>query len=416
MPVQYLRLQEKLVSKHTVLLRLDVNEPVLESGELADDFRIRSCLPTIHFLQKLNTKIVIVAHLGRPEGKQDKKLSLRPAAKRMAELLNIKFVESANQIPWYPVKHLVFFTGDIQNEKNRFVLRNGPFKDIIFLENIRFYPGEEKTELRLAKQLSELADVYVNDAFGCSHREAASITGVTKYLPGYAGLLLEKECKALTSLEMKPKQPLIVMMAGIKISEKAKALEKLAEKAEKILLGGGLANLMFLALGYEIGYSRVEKEGLSIARKILKNFKTKIVLPEDVVTANKELDRDSILVKPSYKVGKREIITDIGPKSILQYAKILKTAKTLIWNGPLGHFEVKPFDTATMALAKVVGGVSKGKCFGVVGGGETVDAVRLSGQIEFIDHVSTGGGAMLEYLAGTRLPGVVALEKNNHKL
>jgi 3-phosphoglycerate kinase len=231
-----------------------------------------------------------------------------------------------------------------------------------------------------------------------------------QHLPAYAGFLLEKEIKSLQHILKTPKKPFVFMMAGIKISDKAKTLENVGKKADKILLGGGIANLFFWAKGLEVGLSKVEKEAEKIAWHIEKNFKGKIMLPLDVVVSNSAMDKSSIRVAEVYDVKKKEIILDIGPRTILAFSQELKKAKTIVWNGPLGYFEKKPFDTGTMALARLIGGMSKGRCYGVVGGGETVSAVRNAKQQEYIDHLSTGGGAMLEFLAGDKLPGIKALE------
>jgi len=261
-----------------------------------------------------------------------------------------------------------------------------------------------------AKKLASLAEVYVNDAFGVDHRKAASLVAITKYLPGYCGLLLEKEIKSLDTVLKQSKKPFVLLMGGIKISDKVQTLENLGKKADKILLSGGLANLFFLTKGFEIGKSKVESDARKIAWTLEKNFKAKIVLPLDVVVADEKMDRDSIRVTEPHMIKPEEKILDVGPKTILAYAKELKAAKMIVWNGPLGYFEKKPFHTATIALARVIGGVASRKAFVLAGGGETVDALRLAHQLEHIDHVSTGGGAMLEYLAGKKLPGIEAIK------
>lgn len=406
--IKYLK-TAKLKNK-TVLLRVDVNEPIGERGVLEDDFRIRAIIPTIQFLVKQSCKVIIAGHLGRPEGKWDESLTLRPVAQRLAELLTFKFVETEHGLPDYPVNHLIFFRGNITDLKTSAQVQAVPEKDIVFLENLRFYPGEEENSPAFSKTLANLCDVYVNDAFAVSHRDSASIVGITKHRPSYAGLLLDKEIKSLTSVLVKPKSPFVVMIGGIKISEKAKTLEHLGKKADKILLGGGIANMIFLAKGISVGKSNVESEARETAWHLLQNFGDKIILPLDVVVANSNYDKSSIRVCNIHDVKKDEMILDLGPKSILQFATELKKAKTVVWNGPLGLFEEKPFATGTLALAKIVGAVSSGRAYGVVGGGETVDAVRHAHQAEFIDHVSTGGGAMLEFLSGDKLPGIKALE------
>jgi phosphoglycerate kinase len=408
MSINYLK--PNTLKNKTVLLRVDVNVPIDgKTGKIADDFRISSIIKTIKVLQQGKNRIILCGHLGRPEGR-DKKFTLRPVAEKLAELMGYKFLATHHPLPDYPINHVIFYTGNIEADAHTEQLKRFDPKDIIFLENIRFYKGEEENDPHLAKKLSELADVYVNDAFSVDHHAAASVSMIPKYLPAYAGPELEQEVKHLSVLLGKVPSPFVVMMGGIKISDKTETLEFLGKRADKILLGGGLATLFFLSKGFEVGISKVEKEALKTAFQLEKNYKGKIILPLDLVVANKDMDKDSIRVCVPYEVRKDEQILDVGPKTILAFSQELKEAKTIVWNGPLGHFEVKPFDTATMALARVIGGVGKRKAYTVVGGGETVDAVRLCHQSAHIDHVSTGGGAMLEFLAGKKLPGIEALK------
>ncbi len=401
-------LSKSKIQNKTVLLRVDVNVPI-KNGKVADEFRIDEIIPTIQHLLKDGNKVIICGHLGRPKGK-DETLSLKPAAELLANLLKFKFVETDHKIPDYGIPHLIFFTGNIAEEKSQKQIQNIPAKDVVVLENLRFNEGEEKNDPVFAKKLASLADVYVNDAFGVDHRNAASVSAITKNLPSYCGLLVEREINGLDKVLKKSVYPFVLMMGGIKISDKVETIKHLGEKADKILLAGGIANLFYLAKGFEIGLSKVEAKAVATARQLERNFKTKIILPVDVVVANENMDKSSIRVCVPYEVGKKEIILDAGPKTILIFAKELKVAKTIVWNGPLGRFEHKPFDMATMSLARVIGGVASRKAFAVVGGGETVNAVRLAHQAEHIDHVSTGGGAMLEYLAGKKLPGIEALK------
>jgi phosphoglycerate kinase len=407
----YKYLKSSDIKNKTVLLRVDFNEELDDNGKIVDDFRIKTILPTLALLKKQNAKIVILSHAGRPEGKFDAKLSLKPMAERLASLLKVKFVETEDRAVSYPIEHIVFISGDINNPSVRQAVADSQPKDIVVLENLRFYAEEEKNEASFAKILASLGDVFVNDAFAVAHRTGASIVGITKEIPSFAGPLLEKEIKNLDYILSKAKKPFVLMMGGIKISDKAKTLERLGEKADHILVGGGLANIFFAANGLEIGMSIVEKDSEKLAWKLLKNFKDKIVLPKDVAVFDTNNPQEKAIVKEIYNIRKSEKICDIGPKAILEYAKILKTAKTICWNGPVGYFEKKPFRAGTMSLARIVGAVSKGKAFGVAGGGETVAAIRQAHQFENIDHVSTGGGAMLEYLAGDKLPGLKALEK-----
>ncbi len=402
-------LKTSSIKNKTILLRVDVNVPV-ENGKVMDVFRIEKIVPTIKHLIKSNNKVIICGHLGRPEGKSKSGFSLLPVAKLMADMLEMKFVETDHRVPDYHAPHFIFYTGDITKEKHETQIKSIPFKDVVFLENLRFYSGEEENDAYFAKQLALLADVYVNEAFGVDHRAQASVVGVTKYIPAYTGLLLEAEMRNLDLLLKKPKKPFTVLMGGIKLTDKVATLMHIGEKADHLLLGGGIANLFFKAKGYETGLSKTEEAGVKMAWQLEKNFKNKIILPLDVVVANKNLDPSSIRCVAPYEVGPKEIILDAGPRTILEWSKYIKIANTLVWNGPLGMFEKKPFHHATLALARLIGGRGKGKAFAVVGGGETVDAVRLAHQLGHIDHVSTGGGAMLEYLAGKKLPGIEALK------
>ncbi len=399
------------IEHKTVLLRVDFNEELDEHGKFLDNFRIQSMLPTIEFLRKHHAKIVIMSHCGRPEGKWFSELSLKPMAECLADFLGAKFVETEKEALSYPIDHVIFVKGNIEQEEVRDAVKKAQPKDIVVLENLRFYPGEETNSSQFAQTLASLGEVYINDAFAVSHRKAASIVAITKFLPSFAGPLLEKEIKNLNYVLEKSKKPFVLLMGGIKISDKAKTLEKLGAQADFILVGGGLANVFFSAQGLEVGESVVETESQKVAWTIMKNFKDKLVLPKDVAVFDTNNPKETAIVKDRYDIRHTEKICDIGPKTILEYAKILKTAKTICWNGPLGYFEKKPFRTGTMALAKIVGAVSKGKAFGVAGGGETVAAIRQAHQFEYIDHVSTGGGAMLEFLAGDKLPGIEALKE-----
>ncbi len=407
MAIKYLK-SANLKNK-TVLMRVDVNVPLTDAGKVADDFRIRSILPTIEYLQKQKCKIILCGHLGRPEGKWTKEYSLEPVVQRLAELLDMPWRATSSVVSGV-APHVILFTGDIKKETSCQTIADMSMSNILLLENIRYYSEEEENNAFFAKKLACLADVYVNEAFAVDHRKAASIVAVTKYLPSYAGPLLEKEIKGLDRILQRPKSPFVVMMGGAKISDKIKTLNNLGKKADTLLVGGGLANLFFASRGYEIGKSKAEHESVKLAWQIDKNFKGTLVLPVDVVVANAQLEKSSIRTCAPHEVKKSELILDAGPKTILAFAKVLKQAKTIVWNGPLGFFETKPFHHSTMALARIVGAVGKGKAYTVVGGGETVDALRLAHQADYIDHLSTGGGATLEYLAGTKLPGIEALK------
>jgi 3-phosphoglycerate kinase len=409
MSIKYLRTSS--IKNKTVLVRGSVDAPVDEkTGKVEDDFRLRSFLPTLQFILKGNNKAVICGKRGRAKGKKSKEFTLQPVAECLADLLGVKFVATEYAVPDYNIPHLIFYTGDFRQEKHKKRIESISSGNIVFLENLEFFKEELENDPMFGKKLSELADVYVNDDFSKCHHPVASNVAVASYIPTYAGLLLEKEIISLESVLKHTKSPFVVMTGGIKLSEKVGALENLGKKADKILVGGGVATLLFLAKGYEVGKSKMEEGELKTAWQIEKNFKTKLLLPVDVVVADENLSPNSIRVTSPYEIGKKEQVLDVGPKTILAYAEEIKKAKTIVWSGPLGMFEKKPFHHATIALARLIGGRGKGKAFVVAGGGDTEDAIRQAHQFEHIDHVSTGGGAMLEFLAGKKLPGIEALK------
>jgi len=368
-----------------------------------DDFRIRASLPTLRYLLAGHCKVVVVSKIGRPKN-PNPALSMKPVAKRLAELLQLPFLEAPSSV--YPGRHVVFLSDDV-------ALPGLPEKiaalkeSVIVLENIRFYPEEQESSEIFAAALARLGDVYVGDSFGVAHRTDTSVSVLPMYLPHFAGLLMESEIRNLNIVLNSPRPPFLLMMGGGKISEKTGIIERLGRTATTIAVGGGIANVFFAALGYEVGKSLVELEGIETAKHMLKEFKSKLLLPTDVAVL---ADSGTPATRAAYQVLPGDTILDIGPQTILRLSGVIKKARTIVWNGPLGMCERKPFQTGTMAVAKVVGGVGKRTCFTVVGGGETVEAVRQAGQENHIDHLSTGGGAMLEYLSGKVLPGIKALE------
>ena len=410
MSIKLISAQKDLKNKR-IILRLDLNESVDKSGNLLDDFRIKAALPTIQSLLGHGNKLIIISHLGRPDGKRSAELSLEPIAKCLAECLDYKYVKTADQLPSYAVPHLILFTGDITNQTVRQQLDSQSAHDIILLENIRFYKQEDQNELAFAKQLAELGDVYVNDAFSVAHRAESSTTAISELLPSFAGPLLAKELSALDPLlSGRVKQPFILLMGGIKIGDKARTLMNLGKHADKILLAGGLANLFLHARGYDVGIEQLDKADIGLAKQVLLNLQSKIILPSDVVTySSHQRTGSKILVKQLPEIVNSDKIYDIGPQTILEFSQILQTAGTICWNGPLGYFEEKSYRAGTMAIAKVIGGLGTRRSYTVAGGGETVAAIRQAGQFDHFDHVSTGGGAMLEYLGGLTLPGIEAL-------
>ncbi|HOZ56260.1 MAG: Phosphoglycerate kinase [Parcubacteria group bacterium ADurb.Bin316] len=368
-----------------VLLRTDLNVPI-KKGKIQDNYKIEQQLATIKFLLDKHCRVVLITHLGRPvPGKYDEKYSVKPIAKALGKLIgkNIIVVEEINE----------FEAGK--------KISKAKYGDIIMLENVRFEVGEEKNNRSLAKNLAKLGEVYVNDAFAVSHRAHASVSAIKDYLPSYAGLLLEKEIVNLDKA-LHPQKPLITVIGGSKISTKITLARNLEKKSAHLLVGGALANNFLLACGYEVGKSMVDKESIAFAKK----FKSKkIVLPVDVVVSNRASGGE-VKVKRVNSVSKGDYIFDIGPETIRLYSHFIKKAATIIWNGPMGKFEEAHFKYGTMSIARVVASRSKGRAFGVVGGGETVEALQKTNMFEYVDWVSTGGGAMLAYLGKEEMPGL----------
>lgn len=372
------------VKGRRVLVRVDFNVPI-KGKKVLDDSRVRASIPTIGWLRKRGAKVILISHLGRPE-KKEKSFSLKPAARRLSKLLkrNVTFVDDCA-------------SPAVQKALSK--MKNG---DIVMLENLRFYPQEEADDGMFAEYLASLADVYVNDAFGVSHRKNASVHAITKFIPSYAGFLLEKEVEALSSLLRNPKRPFVVVLGGAKVSDKIGVIDSLARKADIILLGGAMSGVFAKALGYEIGKTRIEEDSIASARRILKADKGKIALPLDVVGS----DGKSVKIFAINRLPGNFAGLDIGPLTANIYAEVIREAKTVFWNGPMGLFEKKPFDRGSRSIA-----LAMAKCKGmtVVGGGDTVACI---GELaKKMSHVSTGGGASLEFLEGKKLPGISALPK-----
>lgn len=360
-----------------VLLRVDFNVALTIKQTIADHTRILKSVPTIKLLLEQKNKVIIVSHLGRPNGRETK-FSLKPIASYLQKL--------------FP-KKLVIFINDFLSEKGKVKLSQQTSNNIVVLENIRFYPGEQTNDYVFAKKLSQLADIYVNDAFGVSHRHDASVVGVTKLLPSYCGLLLEKEIKAVSKLMNHPKRPVVAIIGGAKISTKIVLLSKLLDVVNYLLLGGGIANTILQALGQEIGQSLSEKNKLDEAKKIVNLAKKKNV---------------SILL-PVDSRAKENKILDIGPKTEKLFTDIISKAKTIVWNGPVGYAEDRRFAKGTNAIFQAI--TQNVSAFSLVGGGDTLASVSNNKEIEKITHVSTGGGAMLELVEKGTLPGIEALRK-----
>lgn len=376
-----------------VMVRVDFNAPV-KKGKVLDDFRLQAALPTITYLLKKKAKVILLTHLGRPKGKVVAALRTKPLAKQLSVLLD------------QPVKSTSKVTGKVV-EKAIASLKDG---ECLMLENVQFDPGERENDEGFSQTLAGYADYFVMDCFGQSHRNYASISGVSQFAKSYAGLLLEKEVFTLSTLMKKPKRPFVVVLGGGKLETKIPVMKNLLTKADRLLVGGALVNTYFKAAGYGVGKSLVSD---ALAKEALQYIKKKqVVIPVDVVVGDwkgKKTRLVSVGKKPHQLCKPGEAILDIGPETITLFANHIKEAKTLMWNGAMGYFEQEPYHVGTMSIARLVSSRSKGKAFGVIGGGETLQAMDMAGGMEDIDFVSTGGGAMLTFLAGEELPGVEAL-------
>jgi len=382
-----------------VLVRNDFNITIDDNRKILDDFRIRASLPTIKNLLEQKAKIILSSHFGRPlengkfKNQNEKwKFGLRSVAERLAELLGRKIVLASDCI------------GDgVKNMVGQ--LNDG---EILLLENLRFHPEEEKNDEEFAKKLASLAEVYINDAFGASHRAHASISAITKFLPSFAGLLLEKEVAVLTRAANAPERPLAVVIGGGKISTKMKLIEEYMKKANHIILGGALANTVLHAQGLAVGSSLIEKDVEPEIKK-LRLTDSRIHIPVDVIASTDKKGQAEAKIDPVGRTEVGEMILDIGPETEKIFDAVIKVSKMVIWNGPMGLFEVEKFEHGTKAMADSIAAVT-GSSFTIVGGGETTCFLEKYGMIDKFSHVSTGGGAMLEFLAGDKLPGITALE------
>ena len=383
-------LKQADLNNKRALMRVDFNVPMGEDLEIdkSECWRIEATIPTLKYLIKQKAKIILIAHLGRPGGKKVEKLSFKPIIEELAKLLKKKILFSEEITGW-----------SVEKKVERM-----KFGDILMLENIRFKSGEEKNSPKLAEELAKLGDIFINEAFANSHRSHASVVGIPKYLPSVAGFLFEKEIEELNKVLKNPKQPLVAIIGGAKISTKIKVINKFLKIADKTLIGGALANTIYAAQGIFIGDSVIEKEAFCEVKKInLKN--PKLFLPSDLGLYFKD---GKVFYREFNEIKKGEKALDIGPKAIDLFCDVISSAKMVIWNGPLGFYTQKPFDKSSVEIAKAI---FKSRAYSVVGGGDTTAFLREIKMNKAFNHVSTGGGAMLDYLANETFPGIQAIEK-----
>lgn len=384
-------IQDVTWSGKRALVRCDFNVPLDDDANITDDIRIRAALPTIRYLREQGAAVILCSHMGRPKGKVVEGLRLNAVAVRLSELLGV------------PVRKLDDCAGD-EVEAAVAAMKLG---DVVLLENLRFHPEEEGNDPDFAKKLAGLGDVYVNDAFGTAHRAHASTAGIARYLPAVAGSLMEKEIAFLGSAVADPERPFVAILGGAKVSDKIGVVENLLARADVLLVGGGMANTFLKAKGYEMGDSLVEEGSVQMARDIMAKAGHKLLLPVDVVVADGFCAEANRKVIPADAVEAGWRVLDIGPETVARFVGEIAGAATVVWNGPMGVFELKPFAEGTFALARAL---ADSGATTIVGGGDSAAAVEQSGLADRITHISTGGGASLEFLEGKELPGIAALD------
>lgn len=377
------------------LVRCDFNVP-MEDGQITDDGRIRAALPTIKYLVEAKAKVILMSHLGRPKGEPKAEFSLSKVADRLAELVGqpVKFAQSDVVV-------------DDSVRKIASELQNG---EIMLLENVRYRKEETDNDLHFAKELSELGDIFVQEAFGTAHRAHASTAGVAEYLPAVSGFLIEKEVKFLGDAVADPKRPFVAIMGGAKVADKIKVIDNLLEKVDTLIIGGGMSYTFFKAKGYEIGSSILDENGIELAKEIMdkaNKLNKDLVLPVDIVVADKFENEANTKTVDAENIPSDMMGLDIGPKSIELFNKKIAEAKTVVWNGPVGVFEMENFAKGTRAVADAL---AESDCISIIGGGDSAAAIKKFGLEDKMTHISTGGGASLEFLEGKELPGIAVIE------
>jgi phosphoglycerate kinase len=394
MPIRTLD-QVELKGKR-VFIRVDFNVPLDEKNEITDDTRITLSLPTLRFVIEAGGKAILASHLGRPKGKKEPKYSLAPVAMRLSQLLGQK-VTLANDCIGEEVRKLVEKMGE---------------RDVLLLENLRFHPEEEKNDETFSKALASLGEIYVNDAFGTAHRAHASTTGMTRFLKTVAaGFLMKEEIESLEKALVNPQKPYVAILGGAKVSDKIGVIQNLLDKVTTLLIGGGMAYTFLKAKGFEVGKSLVEENQLGFSMGLLEKAKGKVkfLLPSDHIAAERmDLKAEKKIVK-NEGIPSGWVCLDIGPETVRAFSEEIKGAQTIVWNGPMGVFEMEPFSQGTFAIARAI---SNSSAFSIVGGGDSVAAVNKAGVADRISHISTGGGASLEFLEGKKLPGIEALRRD----